>query len=197
MKVCSRCGIEKPLSEFSPHPTGKFGRQSRCKACRTESERDRRANHRDVVRECNRKYCRTHPDRRKQSFRNWYEEHADFFPKWRAAHRDDTRGYVTKWRRTHPDANQTDKANRRARQRGSEGIHTESEWLELKNEYGQRCAYCGRMTELTRDHIVPLKAGGTNSIDNIVPACKPCNSSKRDTSLLFWLKRLSKQARRV
>ncbi len=43
------------------------------------------------------------------------------------------------------------------------------------------CQYCfqrKRMSELTYDHMVPRKRGGQTKWDNIVTACKPCNSLK-------------------
>lgn len=44
---------------------------------------------------------------------------------------------------------------------------------------GHRCAYCGRPAS-TRDHIVPRSRGGPTSWLNLVAACEPCNSFKRD-----------------
>ena len=41
-----------------------------------------------------------------------------------------------------------------------------------------RCLYCGQrfgITELTRDHVLPLSRGGTNRWQNVVAACKRCN----------------------
>lgn len=32
-KACTECGKTQPLTEFYPHPRGKFGRQSRCRTC--------------------------------------------------------------------------------------------------------------------------------------------------------------------
>lgn len=32
----------------------------------------------------------------------------------------------------------------------------------------------------TRDHIVPVSAGGTNQPSNLQPSCRECNSAKRD-----------------
>jgi len=37
------------------------------------------------------------------------------------------------------------------------------------------CALCGRAAASTLDHIVPLHAGGTNALENLRPACAPCN----------------------
>lgn len=49
-----------------------------------------------------------------------------------------------------------------------------------------RCVYCGvsRQTdsevELTVDHILPVKRGGSDHADNLVTACENCNSQKQD-----------------
>lgn len=39
------------------------------------------------------------------------------------------------------------------------------------------CVYCGRRAGCL-DHIVPVELGGPDDIDNLVAACRPCNSSK-------------------
>jgi 5-methylcytosine-specific restriction endonuclease McrA len=57
--------------------------------------------------------------------------------------------------------------------------HTEEEWENKKKQYGYACAYCGKTNvKLTKDHIVPIVLGGTGEIDNIAPACMPCNRKK-------------------
>jgi 5-methylcytosine-specific restriction endonuclease McrA len=43
------------------------------------------------------------------------------------------------------------------------------------------CHYCGRLAELTRDHIVPRSMGGAAAPSNIVRACLDCNQAKGDT----------------
>jgi hypothetical protein len=35
-RICTKCGIEKNLSEFSYHPLGKFNTRSKCKLCCTK-----------------------------------------------------------------------------------------------------------------------------------------------------------------
>jgi 5-methylcytosine-specific restriction enzyme A len=39
------------------------------------------------------------------------------------------------------------------------------------------CDYCGGPAELV-DHIVPVRFGGTNDPDNLVPCCRVCNARK-------------------
>ncbi len=48
------------------------------------------------------------------------------------------------------------------------------------------CAYCGAPAT-TRDHVVPVRRGGTDDPSNIVVACHPCNASKRTRTPEEWL----------
>lgn len=56
----------------------------------------------------------------------------------------------------------------------------------IKIEYSDVCAYCGDTASLSIDHIIPKIANGTNSADNLVRACKSCNSSKGGRDLMVW-----------
>lgn len=67
---------------------------------------------------------------------------------------------------------------RRARELAAVGSWTFVEWEALVVRYDGCCAYCGVRGKLTVDHRVPLSRGGSNSIDNILPACASCNRSK-------------------
>lgn len=67
------------------------------------------------------------------------------------------------------------------------------EWKEIMIFFGGECAFCGCTTKrgqrLTRDHLKPLSGGGTTTQDNIVPACKSCNSSKGADDFKDWFMR--------
>lgn len=45
---------------------------------------------------------------------------------------------------------------------------------------GNSCQYCGSKEDLTVDHLIPRSRGGRSVWDNLVTACKPCNSRKGD-----------------
>lgn len=47
---------------------------------------------------------------------------------------------------------------------------------------GGRCQYCGAKAE-SIDHVRPRSRGGTHTWDNVVAACRPCNTKKRDRLL--------------
>ncbi len=45
---------------------------------------------------------------------------------------------------------------------------------------GNRCQYCGTGEHLTLDHVYPKSKGGKTTWDNLVTACRKCNSRKGD-----------------
>jgi 5-methylcytosine-specific restriction endonuclease McrA len=47
---------------------------------------------------------------------------------------------------------------------------------------GHRCQYCGASAE-NIDHVIPKSKGGRHAWDNVVAACRPCNTAKRDRML--------------
>lgn len=57
---------------------------------------------------------------------------------------------------------------------------TLQEWHATLAVYEGRCAYCGIQGKMVQEHIVPVSQGGGYTRENIVPACVPCNSKKRD-----------------
>lgn len=77
---------------------------------------------------------------------------------------------------------ETSKARQRARRQSYVVAHTHEEWLAKLDEFHHRCAYCRRSDRsLTKDHITPISAGDpmlVDRIENIVPACQSCNSTK-------------------
>jgi 5-methylcytosine-specific restriction endonuclease McrA len=56
-------------------------------------------------------------------------------------------------------------------------------WLTLLNR--GVCHYCQKKVGaklLTMDHVIPIARGGTSTPGNLVPACQPCNQSKKLTT---------------
>ncbi|QAT40847.1 HNH endonuclease [Clostridium sp. JN-9] len=63
---------------------------------------------------------------------------------------------------------------------------TEQDWLFALAYFKNQCCYCGESSNLTKDHIIPVKAGGAYTRNNIIPCCKSCNSSKNSNDMLEW-----------
>ena len=63
-----------------------------------------------------------------------------------------------------------------------------SQWWKRRCSSGI-CHYCGKKflpRELTMDHLVPLSRGGRSTKGNVVPACKQCNTGKKQNLAFEW-----------
>jgi 5-methylcytosine-specific restriction endonuclease McrA len=87
---------------------------------------------------------------------------------------------VSAYRKANPDKKMHLENKRRARKFNNGGSHTLDQLIEKFARLGNVCFYCGNSGKLTIDHDVPLSRGGTDDIDNILPACKRCNCRKHD-----------------
>ena len=73
---------------------------------------------------------------------------------------------------------------------------TDEQWTALQAAWNG-CAYCGETDQaLQRDCVLPISRGGRYTLDNVVPACRSCNTSKCNDEVTAWLrrKRLDEQA---
>jgi 5-methylcytosine-specific restriction endonuclease McrA len=104
--------------------------------------------------------------------RNSYDRHAE-----------ERRKYSPEYYKFHPEKSVAASNRRRALKYASESTHTEEEWQALKAFYNFKCLRCGKQEpdiKLTRDHVLPLTQGGSDSIDNVQPLCARCNSKKNN-----------------
>ena len=67
---------------------------------------------------------------------------------------------------------------------------TAAEWLTIRTAWDDGCAYCGVTGRpLQRDCVMAISRGGRYTVDNVVPACGPCNASKCNDEVTGWLRR--------
>lgn len=98
--------------------------------------------------------------------------------------REKSSEYNKKWRKTKKGKANQQRSNSKRRARRKEIIDTltAKEWTEILEKYNYRCAYCNKKFSLhnksTKDHVIPISKGGHNTKENIVPACRSCNSKK-------------------
>ncbi len=66
---------------------------------------------------------------------------------------------------------------------------TPEQWEALQLAWGG-CAYCGAAGQpLQRDCVLAISRGGRYTMDNVVPACASCNTSKCNEEVTAWLRR--------
>ena len=71
--------------------------------------------------------------------------------------------------------------------KGSMDIGTIFDDEKIKLLSGNKCSYCGVTDNLALDHIFPKKFGGKDAGDNLICACRSCNSSKGKKDLMEWM----------
>lgn len=93
------------------------------------------------------------------------------------------------WDAANPEARRAKNHRRRARLKdgNSPGV-SPAQWAGILESFAHRCAYCEQSSiKLTREHVRPIACGGIDAPENVVPACKSCNSSKGAKLLITFL----------
>jgi len=93
---------------------------------------------------------------------------------YRAAHPEENRRRVAAWTAAHPDRAASSKARRCANRKFGEAVPSE-EWDAV---WAGSCFACGLTPARGVDHVIPKVRGGRNVVDNLQPACWPCNREK-------------------
>jgi 5-methylcytosine-specific restriction endonuclease McrA len=114
--------------------------------------------------------------------------------RYEATHRQDAAARSRKWREAHPEQVRAERKARlvanpeqnllhgrlyRARKAGVESDgHSR---LEVFERDGGVCQMCGVVLDPEnwhQDHIIPISAGGPDTLDNVQASCPPCNHRK-------------------
>lgn len=185
LRVCTRCGIEKPIADFPKRGNGGF--YSQCYQCVKEITKQYRINNRDKVIARKRKYHKDHKVEIDAYNKQYYQ-----------THKDEIQQRVKDWTKANPEQARENGIigihDRRFRKEGLASDFTRSDWKKCKEYFSEggktRCAYCGKPLErATIDHVIPIKSGGTNTVNNIVPSCLKCNSTKFDHPMSEWYRK--------
>lgn len=88
-------------------------------------------------------------------------------------------------------ASRSARASRRRKRRLDRVVHdlTDAQWAALQAAWAG-CAYCGTNDgPLQRDCVLAISRGGRYTLENVVPACRSCNTSKCNDEVTAWLRR--------
>jgi 5-methylcytosine-specific restriction endonuclease McrA len=114
---------------------------------------------------------------------------------WYYANREHAIATARAWQEGHREQHKANVVNVRTRRRGAPGAgFSGSAFAALVKTYGGLCAYCNDPLgdDYEPDHVVALGRGrgGHNVIENILPACRPCNRAKSSKTVEAWLEML-------
>ena len=160
-RKCSCCGEVKTIKDFH---SGLY----RCKSCQNAKTAKADARNSEKKKERNHAY---HVRNRVKRSEN------------RKKHRADNRVWWRNWEKKYYN---TEKGrmirlgiNHKRRQAKRSGTATADDMARIMKQANGKCYYCGvKSKSLSFDHVVPLAKGGNHDPDNLVMACKSCNSSK-------------------
>jgi 5-methylcytosine-specific restriction endonuclease McrA len=218
-KTCTKCKAIKPFADFSKNRNTKDGFQGQCKECNrlyqqanreriSTRDKQRRLVDGDKMRAQSRANYAKHRKKRLEYGAKKYKENRHQYlaydrarypliaerkraqaKAWREANPERYKAQMDSWRERNLDKHNENARKRRARVRNAKtGLITDRE---IKRLLSAPCAYCGAIREITIDHVVPLARGGDHTIGNFLPACKSCNSRKKDSFITEWRKRES------
>lgn len=176
LKWCTACKRWRARGDFGRDRSRSDGLAATCGPCRTppNSQAPNRAERRER-RAQGSAWCA-----RCRDWRPLAEIHAGLCRRHRAE-------YQRERYRSDPHYQLRRKSKTYLRRRGVEAVPPIGQEV-LLEEFAGRCAYCGSPAE-TWDHIVPVSQGGRTTPGNVVPACRSCNSSKKDQDVIEWLGR--------
>lgn len=221
MKECVNCRQMKSLEHFHRKAKARDGRAYRCKECiGVQTQRYYEANaelvkarvkayaaaNTEAVRGRARAAYTNNPSVAKKRARQWAAENPSRRSEIAKASavkcidrkRAQNAAYVENLRVNFPEkykeTNRRAASVRRARVTGGGGTISREWWQAIFDvvETGA-CLYCGKLGQkLTMDHWIAVSKGGATEPGNLIPCCKPCNSSKHNADPIEWL---SKQGR--
>jgi 5-methylcytosine-specific restriction endonuclease McrA len=140
----------------------------------------------------NNKFRKEHPEYRSEHYKKNKEKILKQNKKWREENPEHFKEIQKKWHKTEKGKAMIQRGNSKRQARIKKIINTltSKEWLDILEKYNYRCFYCDAEFEIenmpTRDHIIPISKGGNNIKENVIPACKSCNSSKQDKDLIIF-----------
>lgn len=176
-KHCTKCKTWKPTSDFGSDRTRGDGLAARCRACHQTTDKPgkilRRTMHARGF-----DWCR--------GCRAWLAMDV------MAGKQGACRECVNRERRERYAKDQSFryrmKQHTYSRKRLVDAVPPEGE-THLLMVFNGECAYCGSPATAW-DHFDPVSKGGKTTPDNILPVCKPCNSSKKDQNPFKWMDKM-------
>lgn len=165
-KLCRDCSRWKHLDEFYTNKSWRDGYATYCKSCMIIRSRKYVEENRERLKEKRKIDWAINKEKRKERYKKWC----------------DTKNGKMK--------NLIKVRRRQAKKLGLPNDLTKDQWELTLTIFENRCAYCGREDEkMQQEHFIPVDLRGSYSIGNIIPACKPCNSSKRNRHPSEWVVR--------
>lgn len=162
-----------------------------CKKCTNKKAAKYRQENIEICRARELNYYHSDPIRKERK-KSGYRKH-------RNEHKEEYALRLAIWQKDNPDRVSKHHQHRAMHQKHEISV---LEWEECKKYFNHRCAYCGLGIE---DHYINWKGQyilgdfhkdhfdheGNNGLENCIPACKRCNTSKHNIKFEQWYSHLN------
>jgi hypothetical protein len=204
MKICRKCLIKKPVSEFNKDKNSPDELYFRCKSCIRDCYSENRSN----ILEYKKEYYIEHKDDKQQYDKNYrqknkkklnvekkiyYSNNKDRLSEksreYRLEHKTERQEYFKKYNKTPAGRARISRSFHKRRHFGKlvENTLTDKQWdIILYDQQHNLCAECEKEfneeRKPTKDHILPLSSPWRKGLTfgNTRALCQSCNSKKHD-----------------
>jgi len=158
-KICTKCGMEKVVSEFCEN-------WGYCKECRRLYDKEYFQNNKEGILKRHKRWWEENKERHRVYTARWYESNKEF---WRLHNKDKIRKYTKEYQKNNRDKENDKAARRRAKKLDQTPVLT----IEEKQHIQEIYSICSLMNKLSTnvkwhvDHIIPLSKGGLHHPDNL------------------------------
>lgn len=173
-KVCTACSEDKPLEDYHRHKKGKYGRQEKCKACKSGIDAAYYGKNAEEIKAAVKKYAKDNPEKIKERQHRQYmkqrEERIEKAKVWAQNNPDKVRGYKRKHSLMY---------NTLIKQQD----HS-PDYVAILERDGMVCYLCTSEIDPRdhhHDHIIPIIKGGAHADFNIAISHSNCNLRKNAT----------------
>jgi len=190
-KTCTKCRQIKAITEFHKHKRSADGLRARCKPCHSADTELWRVNNLQKANATRKKWVEANKDKSDQIKRNYWKNNpkkvAESNRKWQQANKDHIRAVAKKWTQENRHLVNERAARRRAKIKQNPIYYVLPR--DLKRLYKSACHYCNSIESIELDHVISVDYGGSHGIGNFLPACRSCNASKGEKTIMEWLLR--------
>lgn len=119
------------------------------------------------------------------------EYYANYGREYRQKNKESIYKRNNEYARDNPEKTRMWSQRRKARKAMLPHSLSEEEWEQTLEAFDYSCAYCGHKPSegeprLHQEHFIPVSHRGGYTAENIIPACKSCNSSKHTRGFFKW-----------
>jgi len=205
IKTCTNCkkNLQATTDYFRTKKGGKYGLYAKCKECEKEEKQKYYLENKDAYKT----YHKNNSEKIKVQQHEYYNqnkerlnayateyhkqnrERAYFLHKrWREENKEKWNKHLIRYRKSETGKTniQVKNLKRYYKTANAKNDFTNIDWQNCLKHFENKCAYCEVETKLTQDHFIPVSKNGSLSKENIIPACKFCNTSKSNKDFSLW-----------